>query len=678
MSPQYPLNALWLRSAAIVIPALLSWHTMLHGFALTILYAVWIREIVTAAPYYSDLVNRLFAAMYSTLLWASAVLFIRGLITRTESNADMMTICLFAGAIPAALAGWALMTLRLRRPRDIASAFVRDPGLAYAKDQFTTVEEVLIATTCMRIKQRDEMLMQELYKGAESLLNSGQNQFRRSPLILVANGNFKMRVRADLTLARKQFEDALLLPLAMSLRFQVYSALQNHKELLSTLDLHDGGGGKSAGVNYSDFQRQLKQAINIHRVVLNYHREFWKELANHRVKMSALMKWMTKMDKAENRAMMTYTHMLKQHPKNTRLMRAFAGYLEEVKQSSHEASAMLAKADDMDQDLVEKQREQQLQSLSSSGNGKRDPSKLVDQVGDYEYHEPMFVITRFGILREANKAANRLFGYSKGEVIGKNVSMLMPAPFSTMHNSFLRNYCLSGQARILGSDRDVVGIHKDRHIFPLIIHVNSVELDGEDLFAGVIVPKDEDPSTAVLYATAEGVVLCANRVTKEMLGFETADVVGKTIADFTHDSEIITERAEIELANFNENVAKGEDDSPPLSLTFLHKFNVDVPVNLRVRIGGTANHKILVLEMQQEGGVISGVATVTASGRIEEVTKAFAGMTGHSRAELAGSEIFKIIPKSYAPFHKKWLGPSKQHGSRGTTHRGKAGPPRHF
>ena len=49
----------------------------------------------------------------------------------------------------------------------------------------------------------------------------------------------------------------------------------------------------------------------------------------------------------------------------------------------------------------------------------------------------------------------KLFGYRKGELEGKNVSLLMPAPFSTRHSGYLRNYATTGKAKILDTERQV-------------------------------------------------------------------------------------------------------------------------------------------------------------------------------------------------------------------------------
>ena len=63
---------------------------------------------------------------------------------------------------------------------------------------------------------------------------------------------------------------------------------------------------------------------------------------------------------------------------------------------------------------------------------------------------------------------------------GKNISMIMPAPFSQRHNGYLRNYLTTGKARILDSIREVVALHKERFVFPIRLAVTRVSGSGAD------------------------------------------------------------------------------------------------------------------------------------------------------------------------------------------------------
>ena len=57
---------------------------------------------------------------------------------------------------------------------------------------------------------------------------------------------------------------------------------------------------------------------------------------------------------------------------------------------------------------------------------------------------------------------------------GKNVSMLMPPPFSQQHNQYLRNYAETGKARILGRQHELLAVRKDRSVFPMNLLVSKV------------------------------------------------------------------------------------------------------------------------------------------------------------------------------------------------------------
>lgn len=58
------------------------------------------------------------------------------------------------------------------------------------------------------------------------------------------------------------------------------------------------------------------------------------------------------------------------------------------------------------------------------------------------------------------QAACTLFGYTKGEMEGKNVNILMPAPYSARHDSYLKNFLTTGQAHVMDKYREVIALHK--------------------------------------------------------------------------------------------------------------------------------------------------------------------------------------------------------------------------
>jgi two-component system sensor kinase FixL len=100
--------------------------------------------------------------------------------------------------------------------------------------------------------------------------------------------------------------------------------------------------------------------------------------------------------------------------------------------------------------------------------------------------DAMVVIDARGIIQSFSSAAERLFGWRADEVVGRNVSMLMPAPYKEAHDSYLARYQATGERRIIGIGRVVVGLRKDGSTFPMELSVGEVKRDGGSLFTGFV------------------------------------------------------------------------------------------------------------------------------------------------------------------------------------------------
>lgn len=100
--------------------------------------------------------------------------------------------------------------------------------------------------------------------------------------------------------------------------------------------------------------------------------------------------------------------------------------------------------------------------------------------------DAIIVIDDRGIIQTANPASTKLFGYSKSEMMGENVSLLMPSPDRERHDGYLQRYLETGQSRIIGTGREVIGKRKDSSTFPMHLAVSKLPLGDEVLFAGII------------------------------------------------------------------------------------------------------------------------------------------------------------------------------------------------
>jgi len=98
----------------------------------------------------------------------------------------------------------------------------------------------------------------------------------------------------------------------------------------------------------------------------------------------------------------------------------------------------------------------------------------------------LITIDATGTIQSFNPAAERMFGYNAAEVNGRNVSCLMPSPYREEHDAYLERFLRTGEKRIIGIGREVLGQRKDGTIFPLELAVGEVQAAGRQFFAGFV------------------------------------------------------------------------------------------------------------------------------------------------------------------------------------------------
>ena len=139
-------------------------------------------------------------------------------------------------------------------------------------------------------------------------------------------------------------------------------------------------------------------------------------------------------------------------------------------------------------------------------------------------------INEKGIVQTFNRAAERIFGYSAQEVIGKNVKVLQPSPYREHHDEFISNYLRTGLRKIIGIGREVEGRRKDGSTFPLYLAVSEAWVGSERFFTGILRDLSEQKAALaeisslarfpeenphpVLRLSKEGYLLYANEAAK--------------------------------------------------------------------------------------------------------------------------------------------------------------------
>ncbi|MEM9917975.1 MAG: PAS domain-containing sensor histidine kinase [Bacteroidota bacterium] len=98
----------------------------------------------------------------------------------------------------------------------------------------------------------------------------------------------------------------------------------------------------------------------------------------------------------------------------------------------------------------------------------------------------IITINQVGIIETINPAGAELFGYEPGEVIGENIKILMPSPYQEEHDGYIRHYRDTGEKRIIGIGREVVGLKKNGAVFPFRLSVSEVRLTDRVIYTGIV------------------------------------------------------------------------------------------------------------------------------------------------------------------------------------------------
>lgn len=106
---------------------------------------------------------------------------------------------------------------------------------------------------------------------------------------------------------------------------------------------------------------------------------------------------------------------------------------------------------------------------------------ILDDIAD-----GIITIDQYGIIRSFNKAAETIFGYNAEQIVGSNVDMLMPDKNKQEHNDRISQHLKTGNSKIIGVGREVVGVRRNGKHFPMDLMVSKVTQKGEPLFIGVV------------------------------------------------------------------------------------------------------------------------------------------------------------------------------------------------
>lgn len=157
-----------------------------------------------------------------------------------------------------------------------------------------------------------------------------------------------------------------------------------------------------------------------------------------------------------------------------------------------------------------------------------------------------------GIIQSVNSAAYKMFGYSEKELVGRNLRILMPFPYSVNHELYMKKVLITGENEIPGKGRETTGKRKDGSVFPIELAVSEIEHNGETIYAGIV--KD-----LTARRTLEGRLIEISNEERRRIGRDLHDGLGQMLTGIRMLSENLARKLDA-------NGAPGADEVQEIAM----------------------------------------------------------------------------------------------------------------
>jgi PAS domain S-box-containing protein len=208
----------------------------------------------------------------------------------------------------------------------------------------------------------------------------------------------------------------------------------------------------------------------------------------------------------------------------------------------------------------------------------------------------IIIIDDKGIVRSLNPSTAKIFGFSEDELVGQNVSRLMPEPFRSRHDGYIRHHLQTGERKIIGIGRQVMALRKNGAIFPAHLAVSAFEVEGQQFFTGIIHDLSEQRDTAdlreqtllqaifnqlpdaVLVVDRAGVISLCNAAVARVFGYAPEKLIGQMI------SRLYKDEAEVRRVQAFQEGLTVRAPPEPIPVTFRRQSGESFPAETTISI----------------------------------------------------------------------------------------------
>ncbi|KAJ9530074.1 hypothetical protein QJQ45_023353, partial [Haematococcus lacustris] len=674
-----------LMTAASVFVNGLTWLSVIFlvgSFFLVYLYLKWL-------PHLHATINHIRVATYASILYVALLFIILAYAPGVDQNnpkevsdfSSIMTTLLWAGFVPVGLAGAIASYLHTQYWTVTVVGKFRDadPEAKLKKiHPFTDPRQVEIASRCCRHWVDEDTLEPDGVVLAERIISAGKLLMPHQPYMVIWYSSFLIDVQgsyqsgyAELQYAKKAPNPSLLE------RFCIFVRDQEHAQKSSAAS--SGDNASVDLVSYVEFQRNYRLAVKLHTDALLAKRTFWETLLHANVTFDKLSNAVARIESTVRASDRMYKQLLvpvrqcdalrtallqhvcvwhcpqvlSRHSNSVKVLQLYVKFLQGVRSDPWSAARWAAEAEKL-QKLEEEANERAVFGGGPQGNS----------LHNHDDSKGVIIMGANCLVRMINDVACGILGYTnKQEILGKNINVIVPPPFSRNHNNYVRNYIQTGKAKILDQLREFVALHKDRYVKPISVFVTKVSGIGEDsVFMGVFAEIVSPHNVAIVWVMGGGQVLSCDGTFTDWLGYKQEDLHGKPVTD------LVLQRQELEqtLMQMKAQAANAARTKGAVQSVWqmqnlqMRHFYLDevVQVDAEIKVGGINETALYVLTMRRSTDASQKLMVTDSRGRILHVTKHLATDLNTTVSKLQGGgaahALDALLPQPFMRIHHQW------------------------
>lgn len=311
--------------------------------------------------------------------------------------------------------------------------------------------------------------------------------------------------------------------------------------------------GSASVLAYMAYQKHLNLAQYYDVISSEARLKFWEALLEPNPDLVHLHAIGADINQSTENARKHYQEMMKLHNSSPNELRLYASFLADVENDPEKANVFAIRADEIERTRAKTQSHFQVRSRGGM------------DIDVFDDRNSVIIISgqpkNIGTILQINAAGCKVFGYSQSEVVGKNISSLLPNPFSQLHDQFLHSYISTGKGSVINNTRMLFGLRKSGHIFPIQLHVRQVSGEvNSAAFLGAL--KELQTDDEYIFVIGDGdashwTVGC-QKLFRELDSMEKTVPIDEVIPDYTDLKEEFLTRegghAVLPRGNYNQKI----------------------------------------------------------------------------------------------------------------------------